>query len=132
MAWVSRHRERERETPGKFGLSRWWEPLGSAPCIAAEEHDRSRTSPTQTHYSHALGQVEVVARRAAAAVLALLRLDGDGLRRAHGLAELAGDAALLARGVAAEDVLAAEAGTCVVCFRVVKRVFLEKGRHSTR
>lgn len=58
----------------------------------------------------ALGHVDVVARRAAGAVGPLLGLDGDGLRRAHGLAELAGDAALFAGGVAAEGVFAAEAG----------------------
>ena len=57
----------------------------------------------------ALGHVDVVPRRAAAAVLALLRLDGDRLRGADGLAELARDAPLLARGVPAERVLAAEA-----------------------
>src|SRR5579863_9432150 len=44
----------------------------------------------------ALGHVDVVARGAAAAVGARLRLDGDGERGTHGLAELAGDAALLA------------------------------------
>src|SRR5579871_4579567 len=43
----------------------------------------------------ALGHVDVVARRAPAAVLARLRLDGDRERRADRLAKLAGDAALL-------------------------------------
>src|SRR5207237_5712254 len=51
----------------------------------------------------------VVARRAARAVVALLALDGDGERRADGLAELACDAALLAVGVAAQRVQPAEA-----------------------
>jgi hypothetical protein len=58
----------------------------------------------------ALGHIDVVAGGAARAVLALLGLDGDGLGGADGLAQLAGDAALLARGVAAQGVLAAEAG----------------------
>src|SRR5579871_31358 len=57
----------------------------------------------------AFGHVDVVARCAPAAVLARLHLDGDGLSRADRLAELAGDAALLAVGIAAQRVLAAEA-----------------------
>ena len=44
----------------------------------------------------ALRHVDVVARRAAAAVVARLGLDRDRLRRADRLAQLAGDAALLA------------------------------------
>ena len=57
----------------------------------------------------ALCHVDVVPSGTPAAVLALLRLDGDGLRGADGLAQLASDAALLTRGVATQDVLAAEA-----------------------
>src|SRR5882757_1925885 len=57
----------------------------------------------------ALGQVDVVARRAARAVVAHLALDRDRQRRAHGLAELAGDAALFAVFIAAQRVQAAEA-----------------------
>src|SRR5690606_17792379 len=57
----------------------------------------------------ALRHVDVVARRAAAAVLARLGLDRDREGRTDGLAQLAGDAALLAVGVAAQRVLAAEA-----------------------
>ena len=57
----------------------------------------------------ALGHVDVVARRATAAVRPLLSLDGDGLCRADGLAQLAGDAAFLARWVASQGVLATEA-----------------------
>src|SRR5207248_674931 len=57
----------------------------------------------------ALGHVDVVARGAAAAVLARLGLDGDRQSRAHRLAELAGDAAFLAVGIAAQRMLAAEA-----------------------
>lgn len=58
----------------------------------------------------ALCHVDVVAGGAAGSVGALLGLDGDGLRRADGLAQLAGDAALLARRVAPQGVLAAETG----------------------
>ncbi len=58
----------------------------------------------------ALRHVDVIARRAPAAVLALLGFDGDGRGGADGFAQLARDAALLARGVAAQGVLAAEAG----------------------
>src|SRR5439155_22595498 len=57
----------------------------------------------------ALRHVDVVARRAAAAVLARLGLDRDRQRRADRLAQLAGNAALLAVGVAAQHVLAAKA-----------------------
>src|SRR5262249_1070302 len=56
----------------------------------------------------ALGHVDVVARGAAAAVGARFGLDGDRLRRADRLAELAGDAALFPVGIAAQGVLAAE------------------------
>src|SRR5262245_23344013 len=59
----------------------------------------------------ALGHVDVVARRAAATVRARLGFDGDGLGRADRLAQFAGDAALLAVGIAAERVLAAKART---------------------
>src|SRR5690242_14129154 len=41
----------------------------------------------------AFRHVDIVTRRAAAAVLARLGLDGDGQRRANGLAQLAGNAA---------------------------------------
>src|SRR5688500_434438 len=48
----------------------------------------------------ALHHVDVVARRPPRAVLARLGVDGDRLRRADRLAELAGDAALLAVRIA--------------------------------
>src|SRR5262245_40394584 len=58
----------------------------------------------------ALHHVDVVARGASGAVIAPRpRLDGDRLGRADRLAQLAGDAALLAIGIAAQRVLAAEA-----------------------
>src|SRR3546814_10128910 len=57
----------------------------------------------------AFGHVDIVARRAARSVGTRLGLDGDRLGRADRLAELAGDAALLAVGIAAQHVLAAEA-----------------------
>src|SRR6185369_3014634 len=58
----------------------------------------------------ALHHVDVVARGAAGAVVAArARLDGDRLRRADGLAQLAGDAALFAVRIAAQRVLAAKA-----------------------
>src|SRR5690606_35809150 len=56
----------------------------------------------------ALGHVDVVARGAAAAVLARFALDRDGERRAHRLAQLAGDAALFPVGIAAQRMLAPE------------------------
>src|SRR6476660_5755582 len=45
---------------------------------------------------NALGEIDVVARRAPRAIGALLALDVDGERRADRLAQLAGDAAFLA------------------------------------
>jgi hypothetical protein len=57
----------------------------------------------------ALGHVNVVARGAPAPILTLLRLDGDGLCRAHSLTQLACNAALLAGGVAPQRMLATEA-----------------------
>src|SRR5215510_893647 len=58
----------------------------------------------------AFDHVDVVARGAARAVVAARPgLDSDGLRWADRLAQLAGDAALLAIGVAAQCMLAAEA-----------------------
>ncbi len=57
----------------------------------------------------ALEQVDVVARGAADAVGGDIRVDGDGQCRADRLAQLAGDAALLAVGVAAQRMQPAEA-----------------------
>src|ERR1700683_5037650 len=57
----------------------------------------------------AFGHVDVVPGRTPAAVGARLGLDGDRERRADRLAQLAGDAAFLAVGIAPERVLAAEA-----------------------
>src|SRR6185369_5059942 len=59
----------------------------------------------------ALHEVDVVARGAARAVLALLGFDVDRERRADRLAQLARDAALLAVRVAAQRVQPAEART---------------------
>src|SRR5205814_8724526 len=63
------------------------------------------------------GEIDVVARRPSRAVGALLGLDRDRERRAHRLAQLAGDAALLAVGIAAQRMQAAEA-------RALRRFFL--------
>src|ERR1700722_18510253 len=56
----------------------------------------------------ALRHVDVVARRAAAAVLARFGLDRDRQRRADRLAQLAGDATFLTVRIAAQRVLAAK------------------------
>src|SRR6478735_7439416 len=50
----------------------------------------------------AFRQVDVVARRTARAVVALVGFDVDGERRAHGLAKLARNAALFAVRIAAQ------------------------------
>src|SRR5690606_39201701 len=57
----------------------------------------------------ALEQIDLVARGAAGAVGARCRVDGDRRGRTHGFAQLAGDAALLAVGIAAQRVQPAEA-----------------------
>jgi hypothetical protein len=57
----------------------------------------------------ALGHVDVVARGAAASVLARLRLDRDADGGADRFAKLAGDAAFLAVRIAAKRMLAPEA-----------------------
>src|SRR5436190_7276507 len=57
---------------------------------------------------NAFHEVDVVARRAPRAVLALFRFDVDGERRADRLAQLARNAALLAVRVAAQRVQPAE------------------------
>ena len=70
----------------------------------------------------ALEQVDVVARGAARAVVRDVGLDGDRQRRAHRLAQLAGDAALLAVRIAAQRMQAAEARRLRrLLFRVVDR-----------
>ncbi len=58
----------------------------------------------------ALCHINIVPRCAAGPVLALLGFDGDGLRGADGLAQLASDAAFFTGGVAAEGVFASETG----------------------
>src|SRR5205085_687031 len=55
--------------------------------------------------------VDVVACGAAASVFAWLCLDRDGERRAHGLAQLAGDAALFAVRITSKRMLTAKART---------------------
>eukprot|EP00307_Rebecca_sp_RCC1486_P010414 CAMPEP_0119413136 /NCGR_PEP_ID=MMETSP1335-20130426/5323_1 /TAXON_ID=259385 /ORGANISM="Chrysoculter rhomboideus, Strain RCC1486" /LENGTH=193 /DNA_ID=CAMNT_0007437915 /DNA_START=272 /DNA_END=854 /DNA_ORIENTATION=- len=57
----------------------------------------------------AFGHVNVVACRASRAILTHLRLNGDSLRRADGLTELASNAPFLACWVSPECVLATEA-----------------------
>src|SRR5262249_13512729 len=73
----------------------------------------------------ALDHVDVVARRAPRAVVPPRPgLDGDGLRGTDRLAQLAGDAAFLAVGIAAQRMLAAEAWRDRVLFeRIVDRRF---------
>lgn len=56
----------------------------------------------------ALCHVDIISRGSSRAILTLLGLDGDRLRWADCFAELASNAALFARGVAAEGVLATE------------------------
>ena len=58
----------------------------------------------------ALGHVDVVPGGPTGPILSLLGIDGDGLGRAGGLAQLAGDAPLVSGGVPAKSVLATESG----------------------
>src|SRR5205823_11843982 len=70
----------------------------------------------------AFDHVDVVARGAAAAVLARFGFDGDRQRRADRLAQFARDAPLLTVGIAAQRMLAAEAGRGrILLVRVVDR-----------
>src|SRR5262245_53313330 len=81
----------------------------------------------------AFDHVDVVARGAARAVIAARpRLDSDRLRRTDRLAEFAGDAALLAVGIAAQRVLAAKARREVPLLeRIVERgLWLEEVTHG--
>lgn len=57
---------------------------------------------------YTLGHVDIVADCPPRAIAAFLRLDCDGLRGTDGLAQLAGDAALLPRRISPKSVLAAE------------------------
>lgn len=57
-----------------------------------------------------LRHVNIVSSGSTGTVLALLGVDRNGLRGTSRLAQFAGDAALVARGVSAQCVLAAEAG----------------------
>ena len=75
------------------------------PSTMASTGQASCAQPAIDAFDH----VDVVAGGAAAAVLARLGLDGDRLRRADRLAQFARDAALLAIGIAAQRMLAAEA-----------------------
>src|SRR5579863_4427617 len=56
-----------------------------------------------------LEKIDVVTGRAPRAIRSDIRIDSDAYRRTHRLAQLAGDAAFLAVGVAAQRVQAAEA-----------------------
>src|SRR5690349_2152099 len=70
----------------------------------------------------ALEEVDVVTRRAARAVVGNIRFDGDGERGAHGLAQLAGDAAFFAVRVATQRMQPTEARRLRgLLFRVVHR-----------
>src|SRR5947209_1890242 len=73
----------------------------------------------------AFDHIDVIARRATRAVTAARpSLDGDGLRRTDRLAELAGDAAFLAVGIATQRVLTAKARRDRSLFKgVVERRF---------
>lgn len=75
---------------------------------------------------NALGHINVVARRSSAAIFSLFSFDCDGLCRADGLAQLAGDAALLARGVSSQSMFATEArGDGALLERVVYGVSID-------
>src|SRR6478736_4533138 len=70
----------------------------------------------------ALEEVDVVTRRATRAVVGDVRLDGDGERWTHGLAQLAGDAALFAVRITTQRMQAAETRRLRgLLFRVVHR-----------
>eukprot|EP00732_Lithocolla_globosa_P007012 Lithocolla_globosa_v1_NODE_8540_length_809_cov_155.702918.p2 type:complete len:224 gc:universal NODE_8540_length_809_cov_155.702918:52-723(+) len=68
----------------------------------------------------ALCHVDVIAGGAAAAIIAFLGLDGDGLGGANGLAQLARNATLLSVGVSSQSMLATEARAERSFFKRVK------------
>src|SRR5579871_5799259 len=83
--------------------------LGGELEIGAFDDGVHRASLLAKPAINAFRHIDVVPGRAPAAVLAGLRLDGDGLGRADRLAQLAGNAALLTVGITAQRMLAAEA-----------------------
>src|SRR6516162_10886573 len=91
--------------------------------VDAREHDGiDRAGLLAEPAVDALEEVDVVAGRAARAIDGDIGLDGDAHRRADGLAQLAGDAALLAVRIAAQGVQAAEArGLWSLLLRIVER-----------
>src|SRR5690606_12246705 len=58
---------------------------------------------------NALEQINVITRSTPCAILTLCGFNGDGQRRAHGLAQFAGNAAFFAVGVTAQRMQATEA-----------------------
>src|SRR5215467_6667004 len=92
--------------------------------VYARQHDRIHRAGLFAEAAvDALEQIDVVARGAARAVGRDVRVDGDAHRRAHRLAQLAGDAALLPVRVAAQRMQPAEARRLRgLLFRIVERV----------
>ena len=72
-------------------------------------HTHTPRTRRKQERTDALRHVNVVTRRSSTPILARLRVDRDCLRRANCLAQLAGNAALLARGIASQRVLTAKA-----------------------
>ncbi len=72
-----------------------------------------------------LKEIDVVASGATGAVIAFFGLYGDGQRRAHGFAQLAGDTPFLAIGIAAQRMQSAKTGRFRgLLIRVLNRKFL--------
>src|ERR1700674_5035459 len=106
--------------------------FGGAFKVRALDDGIDRTSLLAKPAIDALDHIDVVARRAPRAVVAARAgLDGNRLRRANRLAQLAGDAALFAVRVAAQDMLAAKArGDRVLLERIIdRRLRLEEVAH---
>src|SRR5215469_784979 len=110
-------------------------PMLHVVLVDAGEHDGiHRTGLFAEAAVDALEEVDVVACGAPRAILRHIRIDRDADGRADGLAELAGDAALLTVGIPAQRMQAAEARRLrSLLFRVVERVLAhEESARSDR
>lgn len=101
---------------GVFGVGSYKKNLLDQPEISPVDskltlNDRiHRTALLAVTTVDALGHVDIVTGCPAASILALFCFNGDSLRWADGLAELASNAALLTGGIPTQSVLTAETG----------------------
>ena len=85
--------------------------LGSELVVRSLHNRIHRTGLLTETTVDALGHINIVPGGSSSPVLTGLGLDGNGLGRADGLAELAGDTTLVACWISPQGVFPAEAGT---------------------